>query len=283
MRNWPVFFSLFWTALCLAAPPSASDISWPLGRNGKERILLRIPASYGHWNQSAEAADKALYPEGHRQYNGQTHEELLLLALWPGLVPDHETNRAEFEVAGGGSRITALIHSAAIEDFDHHKYSALQSAFDIAIDFSTKMLCVAPYEQVNKSQDAKAICYSRDVADTKPPKFGLQRLGVDFAKYPDIPEAARHDMMENGIYFARNQAGELTTVITCMAEEAKTSDDSPQYKFVPQCTQHFVSRRLNALVSLNYRRKYLQDWVAIQAQWEALLDSWVVPAQSTHN
>jgi len=45
-----------------------------------------------------------------------------------------------------------------------------------------------------------------------------------------IPEIARHDMMENDIYFARSQTGDLTTVITCMAEEAKTSEDSPEYK-----------------------------------------------------
>jgi len=34
------------------------------GRSGNERLLLRIPARYGHSNQSAEAADKALYPKG---------------------------------------------------------------------------------------------------------------------------------------------------------------------------------------------------------------------------
>src|SRR5882672_6232206 len=183
MRKWFAYFSLFSTALCTAAAPSTSDISWPTGRSGNERLLLRIPARYGHSNQSAEAADKALYPEGHRQDNGQVHEEILLLALWPGLVADNKTNHAEFEVAGGGSRIIALMHSAAVEDFDHHKYDALQSAFDIAINFSTKNLCVAPYEQLHKSQDAKATCYTRDAADTKPPKFGLRRLGVDFAKY----------------------------------------------------------------------------------------------------
>jgi len=257
-----------------------SRVEWATGRSGDSTVLLLIPAEYGHWNQGAVAADKAINPEGHEQPNGQVHQELLIAALWPGLTGDNSKDHGEFDVPGGGRRMIALIHSGAIEEFNGHYYNALRSAYDSAIYRSTKMLCVAPFEQPNKAQDAKAKCYPRDSADIKPPKFGLNRVGVDFSKYPDIPETARHDLMENDIFFSYNKKGELDSVITCMAEEAKTVDDGPEYAFVAQCTHNFVSRRLNAFVSISYRRIYLNSWRAIQSSWDRLLTSFIVDPAS---
>lgn len=164
--------------------------------------------------------------------------------------------------------MAALIHSAAIENYQHRHYNALQADYDIAIEWSTKRLCVGLM--------AQSRCFTRDAADVKPAKYGLQRLGVDFSKYPDLPVQDRSGLPEQDIYYLRGPKGDLQTVILCAAEESKTVEDGPQYHMVAQCAHKFVFKPLNALVSINYRRIYLRDWLTIQLEWEKLLQSFIV-------
>ena len=161
-----------------------------------------------------------------------------------------------------------LVDSAAIEDWEGRHYNALQSKFDMAMDWSANHLCVGVMAQSH--------CYKREAPDVKPPKFGLQRMGVDFSKYPDFPEQDRSGLPERDIYYLRGPDGSLQTVILCMAEEAKTIEDGSQYRMVPQCEQSYVDRRLNALVEISYRRVYLPEWRAIQESWDSLLQSSIV-------
>jgi hypothetical protein len=143
------------------------------------------------------------------------------------------------------------------------------------MDWSAKHLCVGVMAQRH--------CYKREAPDVKSSKFGLQRLGVDFAKYPDFPEQERSGLPERDIYYSRRSDGALQTVILCMAEEAKTIEDGPKYGMAAQCEQSYVDRRLNALVSVSYRRVFLQDWQRIQADWERLLDSFIIDEHLTRS
>jgi len=259
------------TVLSCGAPASdnQSPINWPLGRSGSDRVLLKVPVGFATQDRAAKAMNSAVYgPGGPPNINDQVHDDLLLTALWPGLVPDNGANHGEFNLPGGGRLMMALIHAGAIEDYEHRHYNALQADYDIAIESSTKGLCVGVM--------AQSRCYRRQAADVKPPKFGLQRLGVDFSRYPDFPEQDRSGLPEQDIYYLRGPSGDLETVILCMAEESKTVEDGPQYHMVGQCEHKFVFKPLNAFVSVNYRRVYLQDWQAIQTEWEKLLQSFIV-------
>ena len=75
-------------------------------------------------------------------------------------------------------------------------------------------------------------------------------------------------MGQNDIYYVRDPGGELRVVILCTAEESEAG--------VSQCEQLFVDEKLNALVSVGYRRVFLQDWQRIQSDWEQLLNSFII-------
>jgi hypothetical protein len=250
------------------ASDSQSPINWPLGRSGSSRVLLKVPVGFASEDRTAKAINNTANDSRGLNINGQVHEVLLLTALWPGLVPDNGANHGEFNQPGGGRLMMALIHSGAIENYEHRYYNSLQAEYDIAIESSTKRLCVGLM--------AQSRCYKREAADVKPPQFGLQRVGVDFSKYPDFPEKDRSGFPERDIYYLRGLNGDLQTVILCMAEESRTVEDGPQYHMVGQCEHKFVFKPLNAFVSVSYRRAYLQDWRAIQTEWETLLQSIIV-------
>jgi hypothetical protein len=254
-----------------------AEITWPLGRSGAETLVLKVPNGYGELNQAAEAVNAAMNRGQQIDKTRGVNKELLLRALWPGLESDNGKNRGEFNQPGGGRLMRALLHSGAIDDFSERHFDATQLRFDVAIDESVHDLCVT---QVKSGGRRNSQCYVRDAADVKKPKFGLLRLGVDFSKYPDFPESARSDIYARDIYYLRDAQGKLKTVILCTAEEAKTAADGPQYHIIPQCEHDFVSEELNAYVSLNYRRAYLQDWRTLEAAWRKLLESFVVPKKS---
>ena len=214
----------------------------------------------------------AVYPNGRRKINDDVHEDLLLSALWPGLIPDNGENHSEFNQPGGGGLMVTLIHSAAIEDYEGRHYNALESEFNVALDSSKNRLCVGVM--------AESRCYKRVAADVKSGKYGLKRLGVDFSKYPDFPVQDRSGLAERDIFYLRGPTGDLQTVILCMSEESKTVEQGPQYHMVAQCEQKFVFKPLNALVSISYRRVYLQDWKAIEADWKQLLQSFIAESAS---
>jgi hypothetical protein len=269
-ETWRRVFLSFVVVSCGAASCDAdpgnqapASVEWPLGRSGKERVTLQLDGYLSPTDRAVMAADR-----GRPIYNGQIHEEMVLSALWPGMVTSSSDNRGDFNVAGGGRLMRVLVDSAAIEDWEGHHYDALQSIFDIALDRSVNGLCVGVMAQSH--------CYKREAADVKPAKYGLDRAGVDFAKYPDFPESDRSAYPERDIYYLRGPDGALQTVILCMAEEAKTVEDGPQYRMVAQCEQNYVNRRLNALVKISYRRVYLPEWRAIQESWDRVLLSSIV-------
>jgi hypothetical protein len=242
--------------------PTNDEIKWPLGRGGEERIRLDIPRAYGAMSSVAQNFYAAIQKK-HRKFSDQVYEVILIRAIWPELEPAG-TDAPAFDRPRGA--MSAVLTSGAVETFNGEHFDALQEEFRSAVTGS-KFLCFneGPPQQ----------CYVRENADEKPSKFGLQRLGVDFSKYPELPEDRRWAMQAQDIYFQREPNGELLTVILCTPEEAKTSDDGPQYPAVAHCVQKFVTKRANALVSLNYSRRLLKDWSSIQARWDKLLNSFV--------
>jgi hypothetical protein len=258
------------TTSCSGADVQRTDapIAWILGRSGKDHVSLQIPAGFESADRAAQAMNHAVYGDQPPDTRYPPHQEMLLTALWPGLEPQTIANRAEFNIGGGGRLMMALLQSSAVETFENKDYNALQAAYDVAVKFSTEMLCVPlamgpPYTTFDKHP-----CYKRAQPDVKSPQFGLQRVGVDFSKYPDMMGRLRYSLAQNDIYYARDSEGQLQIVIWCTAEESEAG--------VPQCKQIFVNKKLNALVSVGYRRVYLQDWQRIRAAWEQLLDSFIV-------
>jgi hypothetical protein len=242
----------------VAAPEAA--ISWPLDAWGKERITLRLPDRFfSPMDRIGAAIDSRRPPYS----DGFVWEQVAMTALWPGLVTMTNDNAQEFKVLGGGREMRFLMDSAARYNKDGRRIDRLQTKYDVAVKFSTEMMCVGIM--------AKSHCYKRETPDIKQSEYGLQRLGVDFSKYPDFPDTERAGMAENDIYYVRASNRELLTVITCTAEEAQVNPN--RLPLSPQCSQSFISPRLNALVSIGYRRIYLPDWQAIQAAWNSLLES----------
>jgi hypothetical protein len=196
------------------------------------------------------------------------------------MEPDESRNRAEFNQPGGGKLMVALLHTGAMDDFSERHFDAMQMVFDLAINDSVHNLCVTKVESDGGSH---AHCFTRESPDVKQPKFGLLRIGVDFSKYPNFPEGERSILHARDIFYSRDGQGRLKTVILCDAEEAKTIADGPQYHVVPQCEHDFVSERLNAYISLHYRRAYLADWGAVEGAWRNLLESFVVTKNDRHS
>src|SRR5271154_3566809 len=124
-----VLATLCLTGLSCSALASDNQwpINWPLGRSGSDRVLLKVPVGFATQDRAAKAMNGAVYgPGGPRNINAQVHADLLLTALWPGLVPDNGANHGEFNLPGGGRVMMAQIHSGAIEDYEHRHYNALQ-------------------------------------------------------------------------------------------------------------------------------------------------------------
>lgn len=275
-----LLFLSIWLASCHASKNESVKVTWPLGRAGTKVVVLNLPDSYGAPNRSAEALNALVYKDKQPASGSGAYKELLLEALWPGLDAPNRENREEFEQPGGGRRMLTLIRSGAIDDFADRHFDALQIQFKLSIDESARQICVS---HTKDGRFAPAHCYVRDTPDIKTPEFGLQRFGMDFSRYPDFPEVDRAGLYANDIYYWRDERGNLRTIILCTAEEAKTVDDGPKYHTVPQCEHYFVSEKLNALCSVLYRRVYLKDWRAVEAQWRSLLESLVITQNTSGN
>lgn len=264
-----------------ASSAQAFDYDWPMDHLGSKWIKLRVPMGYGWLNGVADAMEKKVYPNGRPKPANSVVEELLLRALWPDMVPRTEANRDEFRVPGGGRELHVLMRSGAIEDFEGKHYDRLRNSLNVHINAAKHVCFLPPIPPAPPfvTEPIKAICHDRDWPDEKPSRFGLKRLGIDFAKFPDIPVEQYHDLLKNDIYYAPDMGSGLRTVITCNAEEEKTIEDGPQYPVMPQCEHSFIFKPLNAWVQIGYRRIYLKDWQAIQSAWEKLLQSMIVAPQ----
>ena len=178
------------------------------------------------------------------------------------------------------------MHSGAIDSFkatnplmDGEHYNALQHNLKMSIE-QLKHVCIAPPVLFNPDGTSNhAVCHDRERPDEKPSRFGLKRMGVDFTKYPDLPKEQYGDLFKNDIYYAPDVGKELQTVISCDAEEVDVNARKSN-PISPQCQHFFIFKPLNANVSIGYRRVYLEDWRAIQAAWEKLLQSLIVERQT---
>ena len=125
---------------------------------------------------------------------------------------------------------------------------------------------------VSETTDPRT-CYQRNTPDVKSSQYGLERVGVDFSKYPAFPEADRTSLETQDVYFLRDPTGVVSTLILCTAEEAKTASDGPAFRGPAHCEHKFISKKLNALISITYSRPLLKYWSEIQARWLSLIDS----------
>src|SRR5262249_16116986 len=143
-------------------------------------------------------------------------------ATWPSMEPVTATvNRAAMPL-GAPDEMTADLFPNSISQMEGHD-NGLQDVFDAAVALS-KSFCVVPF---SPSADATSldICHSRAWPDSKPARFGLNRIGVDFTKYPDILDNRRFDAGLYDIYYAPDNIRELRTVILCTPDELQVGEN----------------------------------------------------------
>lgn len=275
-HRWKILFVSVLVALaspmlrgCFRSPdtpywPSAK-ISWPLDHTGTRRVRLDIPPGY-NLGAAADAMERMVYPNGRPKDPHNIQAGLLLETLWPDIGPRTWGNDKEFDVPGGGRLLTILVQSGAF-DPKVHSQDRLHIGLNVELSF-TKRVCVP-------APPAHATCHEMRALDRKPPRFGLKRIGVDFSQFSDLPkEEYRH---YDDIYYTPELGGGLETYIKCTADEMPTRFGGHPY--VPQCTQYFVFKPLNAWVSVNYRRVYLNSWRSIESSVEGLLRSFIARSE----
>jgi hypothetical protein len=231
-----------------------AEIIWPLSRNSPDEVLLKLPPGYAGRDLYEEAAKRGPMA---RATDLPVEDELLIFALWPNLEP---SANQDSELQPHGAFMQTMLTARALGSYRGKTINALENAFDAAVILSTQGPC-------GLMVGSDGGCKERKEADVKPAKFGLQRQGVDFNKHPDIPEVARAGMPQRDIYYLRDDGGSLKAVILCTAEEARTD--------AAQCEHKFIDEKLNALVSVHYRRVYLQNWREVEAAWRKLLESFI--------
>lgn len=260
--------------------PHTRAVAWPMTALGKDWVMLRIPSINGGVNDITEEMEKKLYPNGRSKPAAYVAEEQSIDALWPDMTLETPANYAEFHVPGRGRVMNMLMRSGSIEDINGKHYDRLQNRMNVLIDFA-KHMCIPPPSPYNLDGSSNhAVCDDRKWPDVKSPMFGLKRLGVDFGKYPALPEIEHRDLFKNDIYYAPDLGDGLETIISCTADEVKTVETGPA-PIIPQCEHTFIFKPLNAEVSIGYRRVYLKDWKAIQTAWERLLQSMIVQRTNT--
>jgi hypothetical protein len=232
-------------------------VTWPVDRVGSRTVKLHIPAGYS-LNATAEAMNAQIYGAKYKHYRTQ----LLLETLWPDLPKRTINNHADYNVPGGGRILRVLLNSWAT-DFDPAKADFLHLALQADMAVSLSKLCYTSKRGV--------ICYTVDKLDHKQEEFGLEHEGIDFNKYPGLPEDSY--VLHDDIYFSPDLGSNLKTLIICTADEAKASHG---VSLTPQCQHYFTYEPLNAGVVVSYRKVYLKDWKSIQQSITALLGSFIV-------
>jgi hypothetical protein len=256
--------------VALSASPLAglckggTEIIWPLSRNSPDKLILELPKGYG-----GPTLDK-LDTSEMRATDLPLEEDLVITAMWPDLQPPATY---QYTIQPSGASMETLVIARAIGSYQGQPINALETAVDNAVDLSVWLACNAA-AQDSSGAITKGLCQTRRNADTKAPKFGLKRLGMDFNKYSDYSEQLRRGFPQRDIYYLRDGDG-LKTIILCTAEEAVTVDDGSQSSPIAQCEHKFIDSRLNALVNVHYRRVYLEHWRDVEAAWRKLLDSFV--------
>lgn len=284
----PLVFVAFWgisIAVGEHAGRNASPImryEWPLDKYGRRYITLNVPGAFGGMDAGAQAMNKAVYGENYGKTESPEEPviaQMLLTAKWPELAPDSAVIHHAVE-SKDPSLVLALIESGARAEFNGKNYDRLQIAFDIAFDDSSKHICVLPYEWSTQPHPTQPECLERQAPDVKTPEFGLNRIGVDFSKYPNIPNDARKGLHADDLYYLRGEDGRLLTFIQCAAIERAPDNrldvDAARYG----CKHQFISSRTDSFVALIYPRAYLKDWRLMEKRWNDLIDSFVNSSSS---
>jgi hypothetical protein len=272
-----VWSFLLLAALCTA--PGVGDakapveIIWPRSHSGADNLILELPQGYA--GPGLDELDTSQL----RATDFPVEDDLLITALWPNLEPPAAYDRA---LEPHGPIMQTLITARATASYRGQSINALENRFDDHIIFALKNACSTDV-QTRSGPVTRALCQDRKKPDDKPGKFGLKRLGIDFKKFTDYAERSRGGMAQRDIFYLRDSAGHLKTAIFCTAEEAQVLVDGSEYDSVGQCEHIFIDSELNALVSVHYRRVYLDQWRQVEAEWRKLLESFIeAPEMKSH-
>ncbi len=257
-----------------AAPPLTDfdTVQWSLDRLGVRQTILHVPSAYGTGSPIARKFATAVETK-HRKFSDQAFRILLIHAMWPDLAP-MSPDWHEFNEHRNPNAMVATVSSGAIQGKGNQGSDRLQDRFRQETYTAGIPLCFG--------NDPSRTCYRRNAPDVKSSQYGLERVGVDFNKYPALPEVDRSALDARDVYFLRGPTGVVSTLIVCTAEEAKTAADGPPYMGVADCEQKFVAKKLNAFVEIQYPRPLLKNWSKIQTRWISLLDSFVAGETERH-
>jgi hypothetical protein len=257
------------TGVANTAVPPLTDfdtVHWPLDRLGVKQTTLKVPSAYGTGSPIARQFAAAVETK-QRKFSDEAFQVMLIHAMWPDLSP-MSPDWHEFNEHRDPNAMATIVSSGAVDGDGNQESDRLQDWFRQETHTAGIRLCFG--------NDPSRTCYQRNAPDVKSSQYGLERVGVDFSKYPAFPEVDRSALDARDVYFLRGPTGAVSTLIICTAEEAKTAADGPPYKGVADCEHKFVAKKLNAFVEIQYPRPLLKNWSEIQARWVSLLDSFGV-------
>jgi hypothetical protein len=253
--------------------PNFDTVQWPLDRVGAKQTTLQLPSAYGTGSPISREFSAAVEKK-RRKFSDQAYRILLIHAMWPDLRP-MSSDWYEFNEHRDPNAMAATLSSGAVEGEGSQQSDELQGWFRQETYTAGIRLCYG--------NDRPRTCYRRNAPDVKSSQYGLERVGVDFSRYPAFPEEDWSALETRDVYFLYEEpTGAVSTLIVCTAEEAKTAADGPAYKGVAQCDHKFISKELNALISVIYPRTLLKYWSEIQARWLSLFDSFAPREKARH-
>jgi hypothetical protein len=251
------------------------DHYWPMDKVGQEWVSLKIPAAFLQADPFNTASPVAAKKHLIEKRDGPIIDELLLMALWPGLTPDAAAIRDASRSGKDGRLVLALMESGATADYLQKHYNALQIAFNIAVEDSRHNICV-PVGAASVPRKREFQCLRREGPDEKTPEYGLTHMGVNFSRHPEIPDNVRqYNLYTDDLYYKRDSSGLVVTFIRCRAVERglenQAAPDSPSFA----CVHRFISRSTDALVTLTYQRLYLKSWESMEREWRHVIDTFL--------
>ena len=238
--------------------PEFDIVQWPLDRVGAMQTTLRLPSAFG--TASPESREFSAAHEKKIHKFRQAYRILLICTMWPDFRPRPDAGSCN---SRDPNAMGTFISSGAVEEGSQPD-NELQYSFRQQTYLAGTPLCFG--------NDSPQTCYRRNGPDVKSSQYGLERVGVDFSKYPAFPEVDRSTIEAQDVYFLREPAGVVSTLILCTAEEATMAPGGPEFR-VAHCEHKFISKKLNAIIQINYSRPLLKYWSQIQARWLGLIDS----------
>jgi hypothetical protein len=241
-----------------------AEVIWPLFRDG-DNLILKLPPGYAGPGIDARNTSEAPVADL------SVEDSLVLEALWPRLEP---AVPYDFSLFPHDRMMQVLMEPRAVSSYRGLPINKLENAYADATWLSGTQTCT-PQVQSSSGPVTRKLCKERKSADPKPDKFGLKRLGIDFNRYTDYSEQHQLQNSQRDIYFLRDKDGSLQSLILCTAEESKAVDAGPKTQIIGQCEHKFIDNKMNALVTVHYRRAYLEQWHDVEVAWRKLLESFV--------